>query len=59
MKKSEPFGFIGKDILAIEKEIKPIISDSRDYRLELAREFRQAAEALRIGMVQEGDTIDR
>jgi len=46
MKRIIPIGFIGKDILAVEREVKPVIEDSKAYREQLAREFRQAIEAL-------------
>jgi hypothetical protein len=36
----KPIGFIGKDILAIQKD------DSKAYREQLAQEFRQAIDAL-------------
>jgi hypothetical protein len=36
----------GKDILAIRKEVKPVVKDSKAYRIELAHEFQQAIEAL-------------
>ena len=42
----KPISFIGKDILAVQKEVKPVIEDSKAYREELAREFRRAIEAL-------------
>jgi len=46
MKRIIPIGFIGKDILAVEREVRPVIEDSKAYREQLAREFRQAIEAL-------------
>ena len=46
IEKLRPIGFLGKDILAVEKEVKPVIEDSKAYREQLAHEFRQAIEAL-------------
>ena len=46
IQKVRPIGFLGKDILALEKEVKPVIEDSKAYREQLAHEFRQAIEAL-------------
>jgi hypothetical protein len=45
IQKVRPIGFLGKDILAIQKDVKPVIKDSKAYRAELAREFRGATEA--------------
>jgi len=53
MKRIIPIGFIGKGILAVEKEIKPVIEDSKAHREELAREFRQAVDLLRSGLLHE------
>jgi hypothetical protein len=46
IEKLRPIGFLGKDILAIQKEAKPVTDDSKAYREQLAHEFRQAIEAL-------------
>ena len=46
MKRIVPIGFVGKDVLAVEKEVKPVIEDSKAYRQELADEFRKAVEAV-------------
>jgi len=46
MKRTIPIGFIGKDILALEKEIKPVIENSKAYRAQLAHESREAIDAL-------------
>jgi hypothetical protein len=46
IQKVRPIGFLGKDILAIEKDVKAVIEDSKAYREQLAHEFRQAIEAL-------------
>jgi hypothetical protein len=46
IQKVRPIGFLGKDILAVEKEVKPVIKDSKACREQLAHEFRQAIEAL-------------
>jgi hypothetical protein len=60
MKRIIPIGFIGKDILAVEKEIKPVIEDAKAYREELARDFRQAVDLLRSGLLnQEGEDYER
>ena len=40
IEKVRPIGFLGKDILAIQKD------DSKAYREQLAQEFRQAIDAL-------------
>jgi hypothetical protein len=53
MKRIVPTGFIGKDILAVEKEVKPVIEDSKGYRQEVAREFRRAVETLKMGLLHE------
>ena len=45
IEKVRPIGFLGKDILAIQKEVKPVVKHSKAYRVELAREFRAAIEA--------------
>ena len=52
-----PVGFIGKDILAIE--CSDALKRERHYRLELAREFRQAVEILRLTMPEEGKDYER
>jgi len=46
IEKLRPIGFLGKDILAIRKEVKPVVKDSKAYRIEPAHEFRKAIEAL-------------
>jgi hypothetical protein len=46
IEKLRPIGFLGRDILAIEKDVKAVIEDSKAYREQLAHEFRQAIEAL-------------
>ena len=48
IQKVRPIGFLGKDILAIQKEVRPVISDSEAHRIELAREFRGAIEANKL-----------
>jgi len=53
MKRNNPIGFIGKDIFAVEKEINPVIKDSKAYREQLARDFRQAVDLLRSGLAHE------
>jgi len=58
-KKFTPIGFIGKDILAVEKEVKPVIEDSRAYREELAQEFRQAIDAVASRQEKVLHRIDR
>ena len=45
IEKVRPIGFLGKDILAIQKDVKPVVKDSKTYRAELARELRGAIEA--------------
>jgi hypothetical protein len=45
VQKVRPIGFLGKDILAIQKDVNPAFKDSKAYRAELAREFREAIEA--------------
>lgn len=72
IEKLRPIGFLGKDILAIRKEVKPVAKDSKAYRIELAHEFRQAIEALPpipqktcgwcgvdVGTVDEDNIVDR
>ena len=46
IEKLRPIGFLGKDILAIQKEVKPVTESSKAYREQLADEFRQAIGAL-------------
>ena len=46
IQKVRPIGFLGKDILAVEKEVKPAIEHSEAYRKQLAHDFRRAIEAL-------------
>ena len=46
IQKVRPIGFLGKDILAVEKDLRPVCEDSKAYREQLAHEFRQAIEAL-------------
>jgi hypothetical protein len=45
IEKVRPVGFLGKDILAIQKNVKPVVKHSKAYRAELARELRAAIEA--------------
>jgi len=45
IQKVRPIGFLGKDILAIQKDVKPVVKDSKACRAELARELRSAIEA--------------
>ena len=45
VQKVRPIGFLGKDILAIQKDVNPAFKDSKAYRAELARELRGAIEA--------------
>ena len=72
IEKLRPIGFLGKDILAIRKEVKAVVKDSKAYRIELAHEFRQAIEALPpipqktcgwcgvdVGTVDEDNIVDR
>jgi hypothetical protein len=47
--KLRPVGFLGKDILAIQKEVKPVTESSKAYREQLADEFRQAIGAVFLG----------
>ena len=42
IEKLRPIGFLGKDILATQKEVKPVTESSKAYREQLAGEFRQA-----------------
>ena len=51
--KVRPIGFLGKDILAIQKDVKPVVEHSKAYREQLAREFRDAVVALRQGLLHE------
>ena len=51
--KVRPIGFLGKDILAIQKDVKPVVKDSKACREQLAREFRDAVDALRQGLLHE------
>jgi hypothetical protein len=46
IQKVRPIGFLGKDILAVEKAVKAVIEDSKAYRGQLAHERCQAIEAL-------------
>jgi hypothetical protein len=45
IQKVRPISFLGKDILAIQKDVKPVVKHSNAYRAELARELRGAIEA--------------
>jgi hypothetical protein len=42
MRRIIPIGFIGKDILAVEKDIKPVIEDRKAYPEQLPDGSRQA-----------------
>src|SRR5215472_16401386 len=53
IQKVRPIGFLGKDILAIQKDVKPVVKHSKAYREQLAREFRDAVDALRQGLLHE------
>jgi hypothetical protein len=46
IEKVRPIGFLGKDILAIQNDLRPVIKDSKVYRAELASDFRAAIEQI-------------
>lgn len=64
-------GLTNEEALEIEQQtlavqpVPPVVEDwlrsawvgSKAYRLELAREFRQAAETLRLGMVEDNRSL--
>jgi hypothetical protein len=52
--RTKPVGFIGKDILAVEKGIIP---DSKAYRAGVASEFLKAVETLQTALVRESGRL--